>query len=358
MDFKNHLDSLLATAVENNASDLHLTVGYPPILRITKNLIEIESAANLTPQAVEGLAFVLMSQEQREEFLKEKELDFAYNFRDGARFRVNVFLQQGWVSVVLRLIPSEIKAIETLGLPPILHQFSQARQGLVLITGPTSQGKSTTLAAIVQEINQQRQDHIITIEDPIEYVFPKGKSLINQREIGRDTLSFSRALKSSLREDPDVIMVGELRDLETIATAITAAETGHLIFSTLHTNSASQTVHRMIDVFPSHQQNQIRSQLASVLLGVVSQRLVPKINNGPVPACEIMLNNPAIANLIREDKIHEIPSIIETSSKLGMNSLNQSLASLVAEKIISPETALKYSLFPEELKTRLKRFQM
>jgi len=358
MDYKNTLDLLLATAVQNKASDLHLTVGYPPILRITKNLIEIEGGENLAPEAVEGLAFVLMSPEQKQSFLQEKESDFAYTFKDGARFRVNIFLQQGWVSIAMRLIPSEIKTIEELGLPPIIHQFAGAKQGLVLITGPTSQGKSTSLAAIINEINQQRQDHIITIEDPIEYIFPKHKALINQREIGRDTLSFSRALKSSLREDPDVIMVGELRDLETIATAITAAETGHLVFSTLHTNSASQTVHRIIDVFPSHQQNQIRAQLSSVLLGVVSQRLVPKINNGFVPACEIMLNNSALANLIREGKIHEMPSIIETSGKTGMNSLNQSLASLVAEKVISPEIALKYSLFPDELKTRLKRFSM
>jgi len=356
MDFGKEIRRLLEEALRKGASDLHLSVGYPPILRITKQLIDLEGEKVLAPMDAEGLVLELMTEKQQEKFLKEKEADFAYELEGKARFRVNIFLQRGCYSAALRVIPGDIKTIEDLNLPPVLHQFSQAKQGFVLITGPTSQGKSTTLAAIVDEINHQRCEHIITVEDPIEYIFQRDKSLINQREVYRDTLSFSRALKASLREDPNVIMVGEMRDLETISTAVTAAETGHLVFSTLHTNSASQTIHRLIDVFPAHQQNQIRAQLAAVLLGVVAQRLVPRIDGGFMPACEIMLNNPAVANLIRENKVHEIPSVIETSGQFGMNSLNKHLADLVADNIITPETALKYSLSPEELKVRLKRF--
>lgn len=356
MDFDKEIRRLLSAALQKGASDLHLSAGYPPILRVTKYLIELDGERILEPADTEGLAFELMTEQQQEKFLKEKEADFAYESDEKARFRVNIFLQRGCYSIALRIIPKEIKTIEDLNLPPVLHQFSQAKQGFVLITGPTSQGKSTTLAAMIDEINHQRPEHIITVEDPIEYIFQRDKCLINQREVYSDTLSFSRALKSSLREDPDVIMVGEMRDLETISTAVTAAETGHLVLSTLHTNSASQTIHRLIDVFPAHQQNQIRAQLAAVLLGVVSQRLVPKIDGGFVPACEIMLNNPAVANLIRESKVHEIPSVIETSGQFGMNSLNKHLADLAADNIIAPETALKYSLNPDELKARLKRF--
>jgi len=356
MDFGKEIRRLLEEALRKGASDLHLSVGYPPILRITKQLIDLEGEKVLAPMDAEGLVLELMTEKQQEKFLKEKEADFAYELEGKARFRVNIFLQRGCYSAALRVIPGDIKTIEDLNLPPVLHQFSQAKQGFVLITGPTSQGKSTTLAAIVDEINHQRCEHIITVEDPIEYIFQRDKSLINQREVYRDTLSFSRALKASLREDPNVIMVGEMRDLETISTAVTAAETGHLVFSTLHTNSASQTIHRLIDVFPAHQQNQIRAQLAAVLLGVVAQRLVPRIDGGFMPACEIMLNNPAVANLIRENKVHEIPSVIETSGQFGMNSLNKHLADLVADNIITPETALKYSFSPEELKARLKRF--
>lgn len=355
MEFRKEIRRLLALAVQKGASDLHLSAGYPPILRITKRLIEAEGEKELTALESEGLAMELMTEIQRGKFLKEKEADFAYELEDGVRFRVNIFWQRGSCSVALRIISSDIKTIDELNLPPVLHQFALAKQGLVLITGPTSQGKSTTLAAIIDEINHQRCEHIITIEDPVEYLFKKDKCLINQREVYKDTLSFSRALKASLREDPDVIMVGEMRDLETISTSITAAETGHLVFSTLHTNSASQTIHRLIDVFPAHQQNQIRAQLAAVLLGVVSQRLVPRIDQGFVPACEIMLNNAAVSNLIRENKVHEIPSVIETSGQFGMNSLNKYLADLVASNTISSDTAIKYSLSPEELKARLQR---
>lgn len=355
MDHKKQIQKLLALAVEKGASDLHISADYSPILRITKRLMEVEGEAILKPGDSEGLALALMNEEQISRFQKEKEIDFAYEINGTSRFRVNAFVQRGRVSVALRVISSEIKTIEELGLPPVLNTFVTSHQGFVLITGPTSQGKSTTLAAIVNEINQQRAEHIITIEDPVEYIFKKGKSLINQREVHRDTVSFSRALKSSLREDPDVIMVGEMRDLETISTAITAAETGHLVFSTLHTNSAGQTIHRLIDVFPSHQQNQVRSQLAVSLLGVISQRLVPKIEGGFAPACEIMFNNSAVGNLIRENKTHEIPSIIETSGSMGMCALNKSLAELVAKKVVAEDVALGFSLNVPDLKSRIKR---
>jgi twitching motility protein PilT len=259
----------------------------------------------------------------------------------------------GQVSIAMRLIPSKIRTIEELNLPPALHQFTKAHQGFVLICGPASHGKSTTLAALIDEINHTRTEHIITIEDPIEYVFEDDRSIIDQREVGEDTLSFARALRAALREDPDVIMVGEMRDPETMAIAITAAETGHLVFATLHTNSAAQTIHRIVDSFPSEQQNQIRAQLSGSLLGIVSQRLIPRVKGGLIPACEIMINTPAIANLIRENKIHEIPSVIETSAEIGMMTLNRSLADLVKRGEISFENALNYSLNPAELRMLL-----
>jgi len=349
------LKKLLEITIERDASDLHISVGHPPVLRITRQLVDLEREKIITPKDSQGLAFSLMTPLQKEKFLREKEIDFAYDFEGKARFRVNVFFQKGMVSIALRLIPSKIKTIEELNLPPVLHKFTQAQQGFVLVTGASSQGKSTTLASLIDEINHQRREHIITIEDPIEYVFEDDKCIIDQREVHRDTLSFASALRSTLREDPDVIMVGEMRDLETIATAITAAETGHLVFATLHTNSASQTIHRAIDVFPPHQQNQIRAQLASSLLGVISQRLLPRIKGGFIPACEVMIANSAIRNLIRENKIHEIPSIIETSGDIGMIPLNKSLADLVRKKEITRETALRYSLNPDDLIARLEK---
>ncbi|MEF8847013.1 MAG: PilT/PilU family type 4a pilus ATPase, partial [Candidatus Paceibacterota bacterium] len=254
------------------------------------------------------------------------------------------------ISIALRLIPAEVPTVEELNLPNILHEFTRHTQGFVLVTGPSSHGKSTTLAALIDEINHTRADHIITIEDPIEYVFEDDRSIIDQREVGQDALSFSKALRSSFRQDPDVIMVGEMRDPETISTAITAAETGHLVFATLHTNSASQTIHRIVDSFPPEQHNQVRAQLAGSLLGIISQRLVSRIKGGLIPACEILLSNPAVSNLIREDKIHEIPMVIETSGEEGMISMNRSLAKLVREKEISLEDALSHSLRPSELK--------
>lgn len=355
MDYQIQLKKLLETAIEKKASDLHISVDHPPVLRITRNLIWLKEEKVITAKDSEGLAFALMDERQKEKFLREKEIDFAYDFSSSARFRVNIFFQRRVISIALRFIPSKIRTIEELNLPHILHKFTEATQGFVLITGSSSQGKSTTLASLINEINHQRKEHIITIEEPIEYIFKDDKSIIDQREVYHDTLSFPRALRSTLREDPDVIMVGELRDLETIATAITAAETGHLVLATLHTNSASQTIHRIVDVFPSFQQNQIRAQLSGSLLGVVCQRLVPRIGNGFIPACEVMISNSAINNLIRENKIHEIPSVIETSRKDGMISLNQSLAELVMKKEITKETAVRCSLNPQELDGRFKR---
>ena len=355
MHYPTYLKKLLEIAIQKGASDLHISCGHPPVLRITGALIDIEGEKIITPKDSQGLAFTLITPEQREKFLKEKEIDFAYNLASKARFRVNIYFQRGNVSIALRYIPWKIRTIEELNLPAVLHRFTQAPQGFVLITGASSQGKSTTLASLVDEINHQRREHIITIEDPIEYVFKDDKCIIDQREVFADTLSFAGALRSTLREDPDVIMVGEMRDLETMATAITAAETGHLVFATLHTNSASQTIHRAIDVFPPYQQNQIRAQLASSLLGVVSQRLLPRIKGGFVPACEIMFASSAVCNLIRENKIHEIPSIIETSGRAGMTSFNKSLTDLVQNKDISRETALRYSLNPNDLKSRLEK---
>ena len=353
MDPLKKLHNLLELAVANNASDLHISVGHPPILRITRALVDIKDEAIITAEIAEQLAFCLMSVQQKDKFLKEKEIDFAYDLDGKARFRVNAFFQKNTISIALRCVPTQIKTIAELNLPAILHKFVESRQGLVLITGSTSQGKSTTLAAMIDEINHTRREHIIIIEDPIEYVFKDDKSLIHQREIYRDALSFPSALRAALREDPDVIMVGEMRDLETITTAITVAETGHLVLATLHTNSASQTMHRIIDVFPPYQQSQIRAQLSTSLLGVVSQRLTPTVNGEFRPACEIMFANSAIMNLIRTNKIHEIPATIETSADEGMQSLNKALSGLVRTKEISKETAIAYSLSPEDLRSRL-----
>lgn len=355
MNYQIKLKKLLEKTIETNASDLHICVGHPPILRINRNLIDIKDEKIIDSHDSQGIAYSFMADSLKEKFLIEKEVDFGYSFENRARFRVNIYFESGNISIAARFIPQQIRTIEELNLPSILHKFVGASQGFVLVTGASSQGKSTTLAAMIDEINHQRREHIITIEDPIEYVFRDDKSIINQREVGRDTLDFNRALRATLREDPDVIMVGEMRDLKTISIAITAAETGHLVFATLHTNSASQTVYRMIDVFPSYQQAQVRIQLSASLLGVVSQRLLPTIQGKVVPACEIMFNNSAVANLIREDKIHEIPSVIETSAAMGMIPFNKSLFDLVKNKTINKETALKYSLQPQGLESRLRK---
>ena len=350
MEYTSSLKELLDLTFLEKASDLHLSVDRYPSLRITGRLVPLIKMKKISPEDSQGLAFELMNEEQRERFLQEKEIDFSYNFEDRARFRVNIFFESGNISSALRLVPNTIPTIEKLNLPPILHEFTRASQGFVLVTGPSSHGKSTTLAAIIDEINHTRAEHIITIEDPIEYVFQDDRSILDQREVYQDTLSFARALKSTFRQDPNVIMVGEIRDLETISTAITAAETGHLVFTTMHTNSASQTIHRIVDSFPPEQQNQVRAQLSASLLGVISQRLIPRIRGGLIPACEVMFASPAVANLIRENKIHELPLVIEISAEAGMVSLNRALANLVRSKEVTLETAMAYSLNPSELR--------
>ena len=349
-NYTTKMKKLFDLTIKEQASDLHLSVSHPPVLRISGHLVPLVKEPKLSPEDTKNFAFALMSDFQQEKFLKEKEIDFSYNFEEKARFRINVFFQKGNISCALRLVPAQIRTIEELNLPLILREFTKASQGFVVICGPSSQGKSTTLAALIDEINHSRADHVLTIEDPIEYIFAPDKAIIDQREVGQDTLSFARALRSTFRQDPDVIMVGEMRDPETIATAITAAETGHLVFATLHTNSAAQTIHRIVDSFAPQQQNQVRAQLSGSLLGVVSQRLIPRIKGGLIPACEVMLATPAIGNLIRENKVHEIPMVVETNLEIGMISLNRSLAGLVKTREISLENALKYSLSPSELR--------
>jgi len=353
-NYKELLKGLLDLTIKEQASDLHLSFGHFPTFRIAGKLVPLVKEKNLTGEDTNGLAQVLLTEEQYERFIGEKEIDFSFDFKEDARFRINAFFQKGQVSIAFRLIPDKIKTIEELNLPPIIRGFTKASQGFVLITGPSSQGKSTTLAALIDEINHTRAEHIITIEDPIEYIFKDDRSIIDQREVYYDTFSFAKALRSTFRQDPDVIMVGEMRDPETIATAITAAETGHLVFATLHTNSASQTIHRIVDSFPAGQQDQVRAQLSGSLLGIVSQRLVPRIKGGLLPVCEIMIATSATANLIRENKIHELPLVIETSNEVGMISLNRSLADLVKRKEISMENALNFSVNPAELKMLIK----
>lgn len=348
--FKNFLER----AKEIKASDLHLSPGYPPILRINRNLTPIPGEKILSPEETKEIAFSILPPQKKEKFLAEKEIDLSFEYKD-LRGRINIFHTRGKISIAIRLIPKKVPTLNELNLPPLLHYFTQKTQGFVIICGPASHGKSTTMAALIEEINQREARHIITIEDPIEYLFEPKKSIIEQREVGFDTVGFHRALRAVFRQDPDIIMIGEMRDPESISIALTAAETGHLVFSTLHTNSAGETIHRIIDSFPGEQQSQIKAQLASSLLGIISERLVPTIKGDVIPACEILINTPAIANLIREGRIHEIPSIIETSAEEGMISLNQYLASLVREKKISFEIALKFSLNPIELKMLLKQ---
>ncbi len=349
---KNEIGELLNITIEERASDLHLSVGLPPILRIAGELVPLSKKPPVTGELVEDAVLTLLGEEQRLRLQTEKEIDFSYYLeQQGARFRGNIFYTMGNLSIALRFIPDQILTIEELNLPPILHQFTRVSQGFVIIAGPSGHGKSTTLASLIDEINHTRADHIITIEDPIEYVFKDDKSVIDQREVTKDTKSFASALRATFRQDPNVIMVGEMRDAETIGTALTAAETGHLVFATLHTNSAGQSIHRIVDSFPAEQQAQIRAQLSGSLLGVVSQRLLARIQGGLIPACEVLMANTAVANLVRENKVHELPLVIETSAEEGMISLNRALASLVKVREITLDNALQYSLNPAELRT-------
>lgn len=348
------ITSYLQMVAQQNGSDLHLSVGRPPIIRIDGRLFPISGEKKLTAGDIEEAVKALLNEGQLSRLQKDKQVDLSLDFQGKARFRSNIYFQKGYLGAAFRLIPSKIRSLEELNLPSALYEFTKPSQGFVLITGPCGHGKSTTLAALIDYINRTRQDHVITIEDPIEYIFDPDMCIIDQREILQDALNFPTALRAVFREDADVVMVGEMRDVETISTAMTAAETGHLIFATLHTNDAAQTVDRIVDVFPAHQQNQIRLQLAQSLLGIISQRLVNRIDGGRIPAVEILINNNAVANLIREGKSHQINLVIETSKEQGMVSLNHSLAELVRQGIISLEEAETYSPSKEELKILLR----
>ena len=350
MDIKQELEELLALVIERGASDLHISVGRRPTLRIDGALVQIESKDIVTGEFAKQFVEEILRGDQKTRFLEEKELDFSYTFADIARFRVNVFMQRGEFAAAMRLIPTKVRTMDELGHPQVMHNYTRVSQGFFLVVGPSGQGKSTTLAAMIGEINKQRACHIVTIEDPIEYLFQNDKAIIDQREIGQDTKNFNVALRSVLRQDPDVIMVGEMRDPETISAAITAAETGHLVFSTLHTNNASQTIDRIIDSFPPAQQNQIKAQLAGTLLGVLSKRLIPRVDGGRAAAFELLIANAAVKNLIREGKTHQIDLVIETSAEEGMISLNRSLANLIKKGEISYDQAIIHSLNPSELR--------
>lgn len=342
-DYKALLEKFIKYIVSEGASDLHLSEGRHPAVRIDGNLTFLVGEQQLSKEDILGLLDELVGSGKRDKFLENKELDFSYTNTD-MRFRGNAFYQQGYISIALRIIPKKIRTLEELNLPMILGEFVNKKQGFFLVVGPVGQGKSTTLASMINMINEQRAEHILTIEDPIEYVYEPQKSIIDQREVGIDTDDFQKGLKYMFRQDVNVILLGEMRGRETISTAVTAAETGHLVFSTLHTNTASQTIDRIIDSFPAEQQSQIRTQLAGSLMGVFSQRLVPGISGGMVPAYELLINNNAVANLIREGRTYEIDSVIETSSQQNMISLNKSLADLVSQGKISLENARKYSL--------------
>lgn len=343
------MQDLLQFVIDNNGSDIHLIAGSPLSVRVYGGLSFPAGPVALTAEQVQALIFTLLDKEQIQQLELEKEIDLAYQYLDRGRFRINVYRQMDSYAAALRLIPTEIKSIDELNLPKIFHSFSSYNQGLVLFTGPTGEGKSTSLASIINEINTTDSRHILTIEDPVEFVYKADKSVISQREVGKDTHAWQAALRSALRSDPDVVLVGEMRDLETIALTLTLAETGHLVFATLHTNTAAQTIDRIVDVFPSHQQPQVRQQLSTVLKAVVSQRLVPKINGGRVAAVELMLNTPAIGNLIRDEKVFQIDGVIQTSANQGMVLIENSLLDLVLQKVISKEMALAKSFRPNEL---------
>lgn len=352
---KSNINDLLKYAIDHSASDLHISVGYPAIIRVDGELQEVNNRI-ISPQDAEELIIPILSEDKKELLEVNREIDFAYFFGgdNPARFRVNAYYSMKNLSAAFRLIPSRIRTVEELMLPQIYHQFAQLKQGLILVTGPTGHGKSTTLAAMLEDVNRTRFAHIVTIEDPVEYVFEGKRSLVDQREMNDDTHSWDIALRSALRQDPDVILVGEMRDYETIASAITLAETGHLVFATLHTNNAAQTLDRIIDVFPDNQQPQVRSQLSNIVSAVIAQRLIPLEKGGRRAVSEIMIANPAVRNLIREGKTHQIDNVIRTSSDIGMISLERSLVGLVREGVISIQKAQEYAIYPEEVLRLLK----
>ncbi len=335
--------------VKEGASDLHLTVARHPTMRVAGSLIPLLKKEVLSPEDTKGLIFSMLKDNEEEVLIREKELDISYAFEDKVRFRVNVFYQKGYLGAALRLIPIKIKTLQELNLPDVLMDFTGREQGFFLVVGPIGHGKSTTMASMIDHINHTRAEHIVTIEDPVEYLFVQDKSIIDQREVRIDTNDFKSGLRSMFRQDANIAMIGEMRDTETMSAAVTAAETGHLIFSSLHTNNASQTIDRIIDSFPPNQQNQIRLQLSNALVGVFSQRLIPRISGGLVPAYELLISNSAVRNLIRENRTHEINLIIDTSLELGMVSLNRSLADLVRAGEISTDNAYKFSLNPRGL---------
>lgn len=349
MEYATEIKNLIETLIQEGGSDLHLSADNHPTIRVSGSLVPLSTRPVLSADDTLGLISEILSEEQRAEFLANKEIDFSYDYEGKARLRCNGYFQQGSASVALRLIPNKIRTLEELGLPPILADFAQKEQGFFLVVGPVGQGKSTTLASLIEMINTQRPEHIITIEDPIEYVFEQKKSMIDQREVRIDTKDFQTALRSSFRQDVDVIMIGEMRGPETMAAAVTAAETGHLVFSTLHTNNAAQTIDRIIDSFPAGQQDQIRTQLSVSLAGIFSQRLVPRISGDLIPAYELLINNKAVANLIREKRTHEINTVIETGLDEGMVDMNRSLAELVRRGEITVENAYARSLNPQVL---------
>src|SRR6266700_1718559 len=352
----NSIDELLEHMVARNASDLHVTVGTPPVIRVRGEVERVSEYSPLTPEETQELLYRILSSEQQKNLEIKRQLDFSHSIPGLARFRVNVYFQRESIGAAFRLIPAEIKTLEELGIPSTLHQLAEKPRGLVLVTGPTGSGKSTTLAAIIDEINRNRSEHILTIEDPIEFLHRHNRCIVNHREIGPDATSFAEALRAALRQDPDVILVGEMRDLETISTALTAAETGHLVFGTLHTQSAPSTIDRIIDVFPAEQQEQIRIQIASSLQGVVTQALLPTADGlGRVPALEILLPDDAVRNLIRQGKVEQIYSVMQTNSGRGMQTMEQSLADLTLRRVITKDVAMGATSRPEQFEALLTR---
>ena len=348
------IENLLEECVRTKASDLHLQVGLPPILRIDGALQPVSGYNALDEATVERLVFATLEEDQKQILIKDKEFDYSFSFGDLGRFRVNAFHEKGNLAAAFRLIPNTIQTINELGMPAVVTSFADFPRGLVLVTGPTGSGKSTTLAALVDKINSEKACHIITIEDPIEFTHKSKRSVVVQREVHYDTYSFSAALRSALREDPDVVLIGEMRDLETISAAITIAETGHLVFATLHTNSASQSIDRMIDVFPPHQQPQVRSQLSNILMAICAQRLVPAIGGGRVVAAEILVANPAVRSVIREGKTHQLDTIIQTGADQGMQTMDRTLVKLVQTGVITHDAAREYAVDLQEFE-RLSR---